>query len=459
MRPRLLSAATALLLVVPIFLQAKTFPDLSKTSVHFQAVDVLSDQGVITGNPDGTFRPKNAVNRAAFLAMLYRTAGITPDGSKNTCFQKEFARDVWFAPTVCDAVARGYVKGYADGKFRPENPVSFAEGTKMAIAVFGLPMEEDQDLSGLPPSVAADAWYAGSIAFAWGKFLPLPDQSLATFFPNDPMERQQAASVIYQARTYQQSIPSDEPDVSSSSVSSASSASSVTSATPTRRSSSSAATHKSQAEVKAIAFPFDDAWQFSARNSITYTFSVPRKMTVDAVVRSAQNGLNITCRLSKVETDGFVFELHPGYHEPGSCLILTTLMPGDYQLFLQPQNPNTPYTVSVKEGKGTGNDGVADAKELVFNQVKTDYLDVNDLENWYKFTVAGPEEGKELSFEVFGGTVVNCLLYPWKDVDVYGFTSPLCSERTTFTPGTYYARISHGDGKRLVKQTYTLRVK
>ena len=56
--------------------------------------------------------------------------------------------DSWFAPFVCAAWANGVVSGYPDGTFRPEEGVNFAEAAKMLSIGYGLTGIALPDLGG-----------------------------------------------------------------------------------------------------------------------------------------------------------------------------------------------------------------------------------------------------------------------------------------------------------------------
>lgn len=121
--------------------------DVSYFDERYEAVMYLYTSGVVTGYPDGTFRPFNDVTRAEFVKMLIqsnpRPAWAKPVlGGYQGCFSD--VRDQWFAPFVCQAVENGWVKGYRDGTFRPEQKVNRAEATKMILEARGfIPVPTD----------------------------------------------------------------------------------------------------------------------------------------------------------------------------------------------------------------------------------------------------------------------------------------------------------------------------
>lgn len=110
---------------------AVTFSDIG-TSKSKKAIQYLSDTGIISGYPDGTFRPSSTINRAEFLKVLTKMTGADPSGTTyGHCFpdvQKE-----WFAPFVCYAKNKTWIGGYKDGTFRPGNTVTRVEAIKMIV--------------------------------------------------------------------------------------------------------------------------------------------------------------------------------------------------------------------------------------------------------------------------------------------------------------------------------------
>jgi len=110
------------------------FPDMEWSFYRYkEAVQYLKTRRIISGDPDGNFRPGDTVNRAEFLKMLLHDDRdiIDPD---RRCFSDVNPRE-WYAPYICTAKERAIVQGYSDGYFRPGDPVNFAEAIKMAMGV------------------------------------------------------------------------------------------------------------------------------------------------------------------------------------------------------------------------------------------------------------------------------------------------------------------------------------
>jgi hypothetical protein len=76
MRRSVLFISLALLLTSTA--SAAVYSDVPSASPYATAITSLTDAGVITGNPDGTYRPLNPLNRVAVLKMAYKAAGREP---------------------------------------------------------------------------------------------------------------------------------------------------------------------------------------------------------------------------------------------------------------------------------------------------------------------------------------------------------------------------------------------
>ncbi len=124
-------------------------------SWYRQAIEQLAQEGVLTGYPDGTFRPRQAVNRAEFLTVIMRGRGGTAAVTRR-CFADVQVHH-WYTPAVCAAKRRGIVTGYRGNVFRPTQTVTVAEALKMLLEAY----EHSP-----PEREPGDAWYGPYLAYA-----------------------------------------------------------------------------------------------------------------------------------------------------------------------------------------------------------------------------------------------------------------------------------------------------
>lgn len=111
------------------------------TDSAYEAIKALKEQGILKGNPDGSFRPEAVVNRAEMLTMLFRA---NPQGvSYDKAFGFPDVRSTdWYAPYVSTAKKQKFVQGYPDGTFRGGDGVKGEEAAKMALAFQKTPLPE-----------------------------------------------------------------------------------------------------------------------------------------------------------------------------------------------------------------------------------------------------------------------------------------------------------------------------
>lgn len=69
-----------------------------------------------------------------------------------SCFS-DVPLDAWFAPFVCFAKENAIISGYPDGEFRPANPVNLAEAITILVQSFGFSVEENSDAEWFAPFV------------------------------------------------------------------------------------------------------------------------------------------------------------------------------------------------------------------------------------------------------------------------------------------------------------------
>lgn len=105
----------------------KTYPASFSdvTSAHWAAnyIGYMEQFGIVRGYSDGTFRPNAPITRAEFAAICCRFEKLT----SGTVTFSDVPASHWAAKSVTYAATRGWVTGYADGTFKPGNNITRAE--------------------------------------------------------------------------------------------------------------------------------------------------------------------------------------------------------------------------------------------------------------------------------------------------------------------------------------------
>ncbi|MFD0695527.1 S-layer homology domain-containing protein [Paenibacillus sp. GCM10027628] len=100
----------------------KTFADVPVKHYAKDAIETLASKFIISGYDDNTFKSEKPVTRAEFAALLIRAMGIIPKKVTKAPFQDIRDGD-WYYDAVSAATDAGFISGYKDGTFRPNQTV------------------------------------------------------------------------------------------------------------------------------------------------------------------------------------------------------------------------------------------------------------------------------------------------------------------------------------------------
>ncbi|WBW50091.1 S-layer homology domain-containing protein [Peptoniphilus equinus] len=99
------------------------FSDVANADWYHDAIAIMNDKKIITGYPDGNFGPNAPITRAEFAAMASRFTGMK---AADMTFS-DVDESHWAYKYIQSAVALGWVNGFPDGTFKPEQPITRAE--------------------------------------------------------------------------------------------------------------------------------------------------------------------------------------------------------------------------------------------------------------------------------------------------------------------------------------------
>ncbi|MFH0776919.1 MAG: CAP domain-containing protein [Patescibacteria group bacterium] len=179
--------------------QAAVFPDVVGDNPNAVAIDYLSREGIISGYPDGTFRPENSVNRAEALKILLLASGAGIQNPSQDVFP-DVPKSAWFAPFVFSGRQSSVVAGYPDGTFRPEQTVNLVEALKILLNANSVPLENYSVSYQLFADSEKNAWYNPFLFYAQTFELVDPDAHNKVF-PATPLTRGALAEIVYRFRT------------------------------------------------------------------------------------------------------------------------------------------------------------------------------------------------------------------------------------------------------------------
>lgn len=192
-----------------------SFKDLPGDHWAYTEIQSLAQEKIISGYPDGTFRPEAYITRAEFAKlMVLGKQGLALASPPHPTFP-DVPQKHWAYRFIETCVAQGWMQGYPDGSFRPDRPVTKAEALKVIVKAKRWPLQGNNPLRFLDCNPGE--WYypylQTALSFALVRF---PDPGFIeeikkegphftqvvgyNFKPDLPATRSQVAVLIYRMR-------------------------------------------------------------------------------------------------------------------------------------------------------------------------------------------------------------------------------------------------------------------
>jgi len=109
------------------------FADVPEGYWARQPIENTGTVGMVEGFPDGSFRPDRALTRAELATLMVRAKGIKVGTGPARKIFKDVSADFWGANYIEAAYREGLITGYPDGSFRPNNKINKAEGIAILV--------------------------------------------------------------------------------------------------------------------------------------------------------------------------------------------------------------------------------------------------------------------------------------------------------------------------------------
>lgn len=120
--------------------QANPYFDVALGNWFNNAVSTLSKADIVTGYPDGSFRPNAPITRAEFAAIAARFSEVVYNGGSSFT---DVPSNHWAARYIALAEHLGWIAGYPDGSFRPDQAITRAEAMTLINRVLERAVEEE----------------------------------------------------------------------------------------------------------------------------------------------------------------------------------------------------------------------------------------------------------------------------------------------------------------------------
>ena len=163
MKIRLLAVAIAICFGFLLCLPGMAAAGITDINGHWAQAEIEKwvANGLIAGYPDGQFKPDQEITRAEFVALVNRAFEKLSENATGG-FSDVKPAD-WFYDEVASAKAAGYISGYPDGTFKPYNAITRQEAAVVITKLLGLTPESGIAVEPFSDYVSIDQWAMSSV--------------------------------------------------------------------------------------------------------------------------------------------------------------------------------------------------------------------------------------------------------------------------------------------------------
>lgn len=191
------STEPAVVAPAPVARVSDALTDIQNTWAY-EEIAFMVDQGLMSGYADQTFRPTANVTRAEFAAMLVSSFNPAPNPA---CAGRSF-NDIsshWASTAILRAARACFLNCYADGSFKPGEPVTKAQVLSAMGSGLALEGNRFMTLAKLIDNPLVPGWARTSVANAAENHLMVNYPNMLVFNGNKNSTRAETVAVLYRA--------------------------------------------------------------------------------------------------------------------------------------------------------------------------------------------------------------------------------------------------------------------
>lgn len=175
------------------------FTDLYTSKWYFPSVENALQWGLFSGDGNNTFRPDSDITRAEFVLVLANLAGVDLTAYENVEAFTDVDPTAWYAKAVAWSKASGYINGFADGTFKPNDKIT-REQMCQIIATYG-GLTRTADSAAFDDDASISSW-AKNAVYACRDNNIISGVGDNRFAPASEATRAQAAAVVVKLISY-----------------------------------------------------------------------------------------------------------------------------------------------------------------------------------------------------------------------------------------------------------------
>ncbi len=135
---RVIKSFLLLLLMLPwvnvtAFGADETFSDVSEDNKFYEYIKQVSDDEIVNGYSDGTYRPAESITRGQFAKMIFKSLGMSVYDHCGGF--KDVDKSHVFYNYIASLKCYEFINGYSDGNFGPDDTITRAQVAKILLYI------------------------------------------------------------------------------------------------------------------------------------------------------------------------------------------------------------------------------------------------------------------------------------------------------------------------------------
>lgn len=167
---------------------------------HWSApfIDAMAEADLVKGFFDGSFRPDALVTRAEFAALAMATFPTTGGNRNRFKAFRDVSSSFWARSVIYKAQAQGFIAGFPDNTFRPNDPMTRAQAFVALINGLNLGEGRAEELSIYDDRAQVPPYAVEEIAMATRRSIAVNYPEVAKLRPMQPISRAETTALVYQ---------------------------------------------------------------------------------------------------------------------------------------------------------------------------------------------------------------------------------------------------------------------
>jgi parallel beta-helix repeat protein len=160
-------------------------------------IEALAAKKIITGFPDGTFRPTEPVTRVQFAAIINKA--FSPPAQRPRVNFQDVSTGFWGYDAIQTAYQGGFLSGYPGNVFEPEQQIPRVQVLVSLASGLNLGTGNASVLSYYTDAVSIPDYAKNQVAAATQRQIVVNYPTTSQLNPNRPATRAEVAAFVYQA--------------------------------------------------------------------------------------------------------------------------------------------------------------------------------------------------------------------------------------------------------------------